>query len=154
MSFKKIFFFGFSASELQHMGSLDMICGVSFSCVHTRAQSCLTLCDPRDCSPPGSSVHGIVQARVLEWVAISSSRGPSPPRDRTWVSCIGRAGSVPLVPAGEAPLVPLPGIKARCLALGAQGLSYWTTREGSSISFFLKNFFYLFELEADYFTIL
>ena len=40
-------------------------------------QSCLTLWDPMDCSPPGSSVHGILQARILEWVAISSSRGSS-----------------------------------------------------------------------------
>ena len=39
------------------------------------AQSCPTLCDPMDCSPPGSSVHGIFQARILEWVAISFSRG-------------------------------------------------------------------------------
>ena len=39
------------------------------------AQSCLTLCDPMDCSPPGSSVHGILQARILEWVTIPSSRG-------------------------------------------------------------------------------
>ena len=54
------------------------------------AQSCLTLCDPMDYSPPGSSVHGILQARVLEWVAISSSRGSSPPRDRTCISCIDR----------------------------------------------------------------
>ena len=45
------------------------------------AQSCPTLCDPMDCSPPGSSVHGIFQARILEWVAISFSRGSSPPRD-------------------------------------------------------------------------
>ena len=45
------------------------------------AQSCLTLCDPMDCSPPGSSVHGILQARILEWVAISFSRGSSQPRD-------------------------------------------------------------------------
>ena len=45
------------------------------------AQSCPTLCDPMDCSPPGSSVHGIFQARVLEWVAISFSRGSSQPRD-------------------------------------------------------------------------
>ena len=52
------------------------------------AQSCLTLCDPVDCSPPGSSVHGILQARILEWVAISFSRGSSRPRDRTQVSCI------------------------------------------------------------------
>ena len=40
-------------------------------------QSCLTLCNPMDCSPPGSSVHGILQARILEWVAISFSRGYS-----------------------------------------------------------------------------
>ena len=52
------------------------------------AQSCLTLCDPLDCSLPGSSVHGIFQARVLEWVAISFSRGSSQPRDWTRVSCI------------------------------------------------------------------
>ena len=48
----------------------------------------LTLCDPVDCSPSGSSVHGILQARVLEWVAISFSRGSSRPRDRTQVSRI------------------------------------------------------------------
>ena len=52
------------------------------------AQSCLTLCDAVDCTPPGSSVHGILQARILEWVAISFSRGSSQPRDRTRVSCI------------------------------------------------------------------
>ena len=51
-------------------------------------QSCPTLCDPVDCSPRGSSVHGILQAGVLEWVAISFSRGSSRPRDRTQVSCI------------------------------------------------------------------
>ena len=45
------------------------------------AQSCLTLCDPMDCSPPDSSVHGILQARILEWGAIPSSRGPSQHRD-------------------------------------------------------------------------
>ena len=46
--------------------------------------------DPMGCSPPGSSVHGIFQARILEWVAISFSRGSSRPRDQIWVSCIGR----------------------------------------------------------------
>ena len=46
------------------------------------------LCDPVDCSLPGSSLHGILQARVLEWVAIAFSRGSSQPRDRTRVSCI------------------------------------------------------------------
>ena len=57
------------------------------------AQLCLTLCDPMDCSLPGSSVHEIFQTRILEWVAISSSRGSSRPGDQTrvsWVSCIGR----------------------------------------------------------------
>ena len=44
------------------------------------AQSSPTLCDPMDCSPPGSSVHGILQARILEWVAIPSSRGSPQPR--------------------------------------------------------------------------
>ena len=48
-------------------------------------RSCPTLCDPMDCSLPGSSLHGILQARVLEWVAISFSRGYSRPRDRTGV---------------------------------------------------------------------
>ena len=52
------------------------------------AQSCMTLCDPMDCSPPGSSVHGIPQARILVWAAISFSRGSSQPRDWIWVSCI------------------------------------------------------------------
>ena len=52
------------------------------------AQLCPTLCDPMDCSLPGSSVHGIFQARVLEWVAISSSRRAFQPRDWNRVSCI------------------------------------------------------------------
>ena len=52
--------------------------------------SCLTLCDPMDCSPPGSSVHGIFQARILEWVSISFSRGSSQARDWTHISCLGR----------------------------------------------------------------
>ena len=54
------------------------------------ARSCLTLCDPMDCSSPGYSVHGILQARTLERVAIAFSRGSSQPRNRTRVSCIGR----------------------------------------------------------------
>ena len=51
-----------------------------------------TLCDPMDCSPPGSSIHWILQARILEWVAISFSRGSSQPRDRTQVSRIAGVG--------------------------------------------------------------
>ena len=52
------------------------------------AQSCPTLCDHMNGSLPGSAIHGIFQARILEWAAISFSRGPSQPRDRTRVSCI------------------------------------------------------------------
>ena len=57
-------------------------------CVHWVAQSCLTLCYLMDYSPPGSSVRGIFQARILEWVAISYSRGFSWPREQTHISCI------------------------------------------------------------------
>ena len=49
-------------------------------------QSCLTLCHPMECSLPGSSVHGISQARILEWIAIPFSRGSFQPRDQTWLS--------------------------------------------------------------------
>ena len=52
------------------------------------AKSCLTLCDPMDCSPPGSSVHEILQARILEWVDIPFSRGSFRPKDQTQVSAI------------------------------------------------------------------
>ena len=52
------------------------------------AQSCLTLCYPVDCSPPGSSVRGILQARTLEWVDLPSSRGSFQPRDQNQISCI------------------------------------------------------------------
>ena len=60
------------------------------------AESCLTLCDPMDCSPPGSSVHGISQASILEQVAICSSREYFWLRAWTWVSCIRQADYLPL----------------------------------------------------------
>ena len=66
-------------------------------------QSCPTLCDTMDCNLPGSSIYGILQARLLEWVAMTFSRGSSQPRDQTWVSC----GS----------------------CIGRQILFHWTTRE-------------------------
>ena len=59
-------------------------------CYFLVTKLCLTLCNPIDCSPPGSSVHGILQARILEWVAMLSSRGSSRLRNRTHISCIGR----------------------------------------------------------------
>ena len=55
--------------------------GLGDLCCAVYAQSCLTLCDPMGYSLPGSSIHGTFQARTPEWVAISSSRGPSQPRD-------------------------------------------------------------------------
>ena len=68
-------------------------CYTDTYCVPTRcqvlvlvAQSCPSLWDPMDCSPPGSSGHWILQTRILEWVAIALSRGSSQPRDWTWVS--------------------------------------------------------------------
>ena len=64
------------------------LCQVLCVCVCVCTQLCLTLCDPMDCSLPGSSVHGILLARVLEWVAISSSRASCWPRAWTWDSCI------------------------------------------------------------------
>ena len=62
----------------EETGSLGSTC----ACVRAKSlQSCPTLCDPIDCSPPGASVHGILQARILEWVA--SPRGSYRPRDQT-----------------------------------------------------------------------
>ena len=68
----------------------------SYSVTHINSeneatQSCLSLCNLMDCTLPGSSIYGIFQTRVLEWVVISFSKGSSQPRDRTWVSLI--AGS-------------------------------------------------------------
>ena len=65
---------------------LERTCGSHTPCCCLGAQPCLTLYDPMDCSPAGSSVHGILQARILQWVAMCSSRGSSRPRDRTHVS--------------------------------------------------------------------
>ena len=67
------------------------------------AQSCLTFCDPMDCSPPDLSVHGLLQARILEWVVIPFSTGSSQPRDQTWVSRIG-SGSFTIWATKEAPI--------------------------------------------------
>ena len=67
--------------------------------VHMHTQPSPTLCDPMDCSSPGSSVYGIFQARILEWVAISSPKGSFQPRDQTQVSHIAGRFFTP----GEAP---------------------------------------------------
>ena len=80
----------FSAEVIILIHSRKLICHWIFYIVGDGkvAQSCPTLGDPMDCSPPGSSVLGILQARILEWVAMPSSSGSSRPRDGTWVSCI------------------------------------------------------------------
>ena len=72
----------------------NFIC-VLYMCIHRHAaykmlvtQLCQTLCDPLDCSPPGSSVHWISKARILEWIGICFSRGSSQPRDWTHISCL------------------------------------------------------------------
>ena len=79
-------------------------------CIYVCAKSlqpCPTVCDPVDYSLPGSSAHGIIQVRILERVAMSSSRGSSWPRDRTHVSCLlcfllwQAGGSLPLVSPGD-----------------------------------------------------
>ena len=63
-----------------------------YYCPGMCAQSCLNLCDPMDCSLPGSSVHGIIPTRILEWIAIFSSTGSSRPRDPTYNSCSSCTG--------------------------------------------------------------
>ena len=73
--------------DRNHMGT-SPYCKCPQCCL--AGKSCPTLCDPTDCSPPGSSVHGISQARILECVAISFSRGSSQHRNWTHISCIGR----------------------------------------------------------------
>ena len=72
--------------HLSHQGNPRV--GESISCLVVSGLLCPTLCDPMDYSPLGSSVHGIFQVRILEWVAIFSSMRPSPHRDWKWVSCI------------------------------------------------------------------
>ena len=85
----------FSLSLLESFLSSIQNCLVLFtSCLSLRAcvLSHVRLCNPMDCSPPVSSVHGIIQARILEWVAISYSKGSSQSRDQTCISCISCIG--------------------------------------------------------------
>ena len=79
----------------------------SYQMLCMRAQPCPTLCDPMDCSPPGSSVHGTSQARILEWVVNSFSRGSSQPKGRTYISYISFIGRQVFTTSAtwEAPLI-------------------------------------------------
>ena len=80
-------------SHLGHQRALSRVpCAIQWVltvcvCVCVACSAVSDSCDPIDCSSPGSSVHGILQPRILQWVAISSSRGSSQPRDQTQVSC-------------------------------------------------------------------
>ena len=96
-----------NSSSITVAGRNDMLELSAFvtQCMHAKSlQSCPTLCDPVDCSQPGSSVHGFLQARILEWIAMPSSRGSSRPRNWTHVSLYlvhWQAGSWPLAPPGN-----------------------------------------------------
>ena len=103
------------------------------------AQLCLTLCDPMDCSLPGFTVHEILQARILEWVAISFSMVPSEPSDWTWVSSIvGRfftiwttrkapQGLVHFLCYTELPHPPLQTQGISCMATALNIIPTWRT---------------------------
>ena len=84
---------------------LEVIKHCAFVCAKS-LQLCPTFCDPIHCRPPGSSVHGILQARVLEWVAMPSSKESFQPRNWTCVSYVFRiaGGFLSLVPPGKTPL--------------------------------------------------
>ena len=86
ISLEKLFFGG---KDCIFFGGISLFFHCVCVCVVCLlAQSCVTLCDPMDCSQPGTYVHGILQAIILERVSISFSRGTSWPRDWTCVSCI------------------------------------------------------------------
>ena len=85
--------------ELSVLNAASLYCSSMRACAQPRP----TLGNPMECSPPASSVHGVFQARILEWVAISSSRGSSWPWDRTLNSCISwiRSGFFTTAPPGD-----------------------------------------------------
>ena len=89
----------------------------SMICYSLVAKSCLTLCDPMDGNPPGSSVHGILQARILEWAAISSSRGIFPTRGSNLCLLYLAGGFFTTEPPGKPPgLEESPRLlKAKCV---------------------------------------
>ena len=103
-------------------------CKDIYVCMRAKSlQSCLSLCNPMDCSLPSSSVHGILQARILEWVAISFSRSSSQHRDWNHVSCLlhWQEGSSPLAPIQRQARVTMrPQVSPRgCLTEALTGLS-------------------------------
>ena len=108
------------------------------------AQLCPTPCDPMDCSPPGSSVHGILKARILEWVAIPFFRGLLQPRTQTcisWVSCISRYILYHWVKAMILKLLTLYIYRHFCFlkqAVSRKFLPLWNTRLWLTFKLFLQ----------------
>ena len=99
------------------------------------SQSCLTLGDPMDCSLPGSAIHGIIPATVLEWVAISSSRGSSRRRDRTCLTCVSSIGKQvlsPLAPPGKPTKHSYPKDIQCCFLCSLQGAVWVQPGPGNS----------------------
>ena len=86
-------------AHVTHMPGSGKITHMYIVCACSVARVCQTLYDPLDYSPPGSTIRGIFQARILEWFAISSSRGSCRPRDGTLISCTGR-GTLHLLSPG------------------------------------------------------
>ena len=107
-------------------------------CIH----SCPTLCNAIDCSPPAFSVHGISQARILEWVAISFVRRSSRPRDRTWVSCIDRCILYHWT-TWEAPLLALGNCQSIFCLRRIACSGYFLHVESYNIWSFISGFFHL-----------
>ena len=96
-------------------------------------QSCLILCDPMDWSLPGSFIHGILQARILEWVPISSSKGYSWPSNQTWVSCIAGRFFTPWVTREAHQLSQGMGNQKKYPELGIWGC-FWKIQLFSSVA--------------------
>ena len=91
-----------SFNGIQYWTKIKEFFKTSFQCMLSRFRHVQLFVTPMD--PPSSSVHGILQARILEWAAMPSSRGSSPPRDRTWVCYVylhWQAGPLPLMPTGD-----------------------------------------------------
>ena len=110
---------------------------VSFQRCGLVTKSCLTLVTPMDCSPPGSCVHGIFQARILEWVAISFSRGSSWPRNQTRFSC----RQTPALQIGSLQPEPVREVKSPRLYGSHKALSNYIT---DYIHFHISEYSYVF----------
>ena len=122
---------GGRAGRLLIMGELMSGCIIGcHTCMCAQLlQSCPALCNPMDCSPPSSSVHGILQARILEWVLMPSSRGSSYPRDQTHISC---GSCVAAGATGEAPEAV--SVSQFSCSVMSDSMTPWTAARQASLS--------------------